>query len=531
MSSPFPPGMFSKPTIWVAFLLMVYLINGVILIPQSSLTYDEMDHWSYGKRILKRQPQRIFPFDDASTMPVTGLNAIPRAAEQLVNPELKKTDAGFSDILHGRYVTLFICLITGLLVYSWSRELFGDQGALFSLALFIFSPNLLAHETLLTTDAYAALFTLATFYSGWRYLIKKGWGRFSLFSLCLALSQVVKPSLIHLILMVGIASLILMFKQGTWSMDWKSRGLRLGWLVLILLAVVNLAFFFQGTGHSLQSYTFHSDAFLRLQGEFWGRIPLPLPAPYMEGIDLTMYMNQLGAGHPDVSGPNYLLGETRVGSGFWYYYLVCFFFKTPLSVLVMLLGLPVLMWRRKAGGLVKNTLLFLGLAILYFLLVFGFTNRTQVGIRHVLMVYPLMFVALGAWTAMVPDSLSKRVAAGLWILYTLFTFYKFYPNQIAYHNESVARDKVYKVMAGSNIDFGQSAYRLADFLQKNPEYRVPDTVPRPGRYIQGVDAYLGLMDKYRIPWLNDHFQPVGEFDHGFLLFEVTEADLRKKGLR
>ena len=35
-------------------LFAVYLFNGLIAIPRNSVTYDEMDHWSYGKRILMR---------------------------------------------------------------------------------------------------------------------------------------------------------------------------------------------------------------------------------------------------------------------------------------------------------------------------------------------------------------------------------------------------------------------------------------------------------------------------------------------
>jgi hypothetical protein len=66
----------------VVGLFVVYLINGFISIPRNSVTYDEMDHWSYGKRILMRKTDKVFPFDDASAMPISGVNAIPRAFQQ-----------------------------------------------------------------------------------------------------------------------------------------------------------------------------------------------------------------------------------------------------------------------------------------------------------------------------------------------------------------------------------------------------------------------------------------------------------------
>ncbi|MDX1955838.1 MAG: hypothetical protein SFU20_09920, partial [Chitinophagaceae bacterium] len=239
----------------------------------------------------------------------------------------------------------------------------------------------------------------------------------------------------------------------------------------------------------------------------------------------------LGAGHPEVSGPNYLLGETRTGNGFWHYYFISFIFKTPLSVLLLLLGLPVVLWKMPATKKEKWTILLLLTLSFYFLLVFGLTNRSQVGIRHVLMVYPLLYVVLGYWGKAVSAFKWKGLLLIGFLLYTGFTYYRFYPNLIAYHNELVADKRVYTIMASSNVDFGQSAFRLQKFLTNNPEYRIPDSIPQPGKYIQGVDAYLGLMDKYKIDWLNDHFKPVGQFDHSFLLFEVTEAELRQKGIR
>ena len=81
-------------------LFAVYFINGIVLINHNSVTRDETDHLSYGLRMLKGQPKKINPYDDGSTMPISALNALPRAAEQLLYPELEKTDGGFSDAIH-----------------------------------------------------------------------------------------------------------------------------------------------------------------------------------------------------------------------------------------------------------------------------------------------------------------------------------------------------------------------------------------------------------------------------------------------
>ena len=310
-------------------LIAVYFVNGIIIIQQNSIVYDEMDHWSYGKRILKRQPEKIYTYDDASAMPVSAVNAIPRAVEQLLKPDLSKTDGGFSDIMHGRYVTLLVCLLTGLFIYRWSRELFGEGGGTLSLFLFVFCPNLNAHATLLTTDAYGALFTLVTFYYFRKFLENSGWKYFILFSLCLGLSQLVKQSLTHLFIIFLLLSLIILIKRKTIFAGWRRNLLRCIVLTAIVVFMINTGFLFNSSGKSLNQYEFVSKSFNSLQSSlsFIGTIPIPFPSPYIQGLDYSVQMDEIGPGDPRTSGQVYILGEKRKGAGFWYYYFVLLLFK------------------------------------------------------------------------------------------------------------------------------------------------------------------------------------------------------------
>ncbi len=245
-------------------LFILYLVNGFIAISRNSVTHDEMNHWSYGKRILKLQPEKIYPYADGSAMPVTALNALPRAVEQVLNPKLMKTDGGFSDIMHGRYVTLFICLLTGVLIYKWSKELFGTTAALFSLFLFVFSPNLNAHAGLLTTDAYAALITLATTYFFVRFVDQSGWKNFLAFSFCLGIAQVTKYTLLHLVPIFFVVSLVILFRRKTLITHWKMNLKRAAALLVIVLAIVNAAYLFKGTGGNIRNFVPYRRVFARL---------------------------------------------------------------------------------------------------------------------------------------------------------------------------------------------------------------------------------------------------------------------------
>src|SRR5678815_467425 len=135
---------------FVALLLLVYVINGLIYIPRQSITFDEGDHYNYAVRFVKGHPEKIRPFDDASAMPISALNTLPRIVQQLVQPGFHRNDDGSSDIINGRYVTLMVSTLIGLYVYLWARNLYGRSAALFSLFLFVFCPNVAAHASLVT---------------------------------------------------------------------------------------------------------------------------------------------------------------------------------------------------------------------------------------------------------------------------------------------------------------------------------------------------------------------------------------------
>ena len=507
---------------FVLSLFAVYLINGLIAIPKNSVTYDEMDHWSYGKRILMRKTDKVFQYDDASAMPISGVNAIPRAIQQLRNPGLLKTDGGFSDIMNGRYVTLFVCLLTGMFIYSWSKQLFGEKGGLLSLFLFVFCPNLNGHGILLTTDAYTALFTVATAYYYWKFIKRSGWKYFLAFSISLGLAQIVKYSMIHLYVFLAIISLLVLIKRKTIFTGFGRNLVRLIVLKVIILFIINLGFLFNHPGKSLDEFKMTSRSFMNLQRSFIGSIPLPVPEPYILGLDQTTYMNELGAGDPNVSDANYLLGEKRTGTGFWYYYLVVFIFKTPLIALLLLIAAIIFLFRRKEKQGHPSTMLFLLGFIFYFILVLGFQNNVQIGLRHALMVYPLLYVLCGFVAQL--NFFQKRIKllTSVLIIYSLATFYYFYPNLISYSNEFIPIKKdAYKIMADSNIDFGQGWYALEKYLKSHPDVQIVRETPpgKEGKFVIGVNDYLDLKGDHKYSWIYS-IKPDEQINHCFLLIRT-----------
>lgn len=527
-------GFFSKNKyhLLVGLLLLVYLVNGLFYIPQQSLTADEADHLSYAMRFVKGHPEKIKPFDDASTMPVSALNTIPRVAEQLLHPGLQKSDWGLSDVMMGRYVTLLISLLIGLYVYRWSKDLFGAKAGLCSLVLFVFCPNIAAHAGLLTTDVYSALFTIIPLYHFRKYANNRKLKELVLFSLTIAVAQLCKQSLTFLYPVVLLLSLVLLLRDRKSGQVIRVKMILRNFFLfaLIQLVVINAGFYFKGSGTAFGDYHFRSRFFTGLQNKFSfaAAIPLPMPTPYLEGLDCTKTIDEMGPGHPESSGYVYLLGETKANQGFWNYYFVVLFFKMPVPLLLALLGsLFIFFTNRKKYG--NWNMLVLVWPVVFYLVYFNFFYNSQVGLRHILMIFPLLFVMAGLFFQQLSER--RELLAYVLLIYSAATFYFYYPHLIPYTNEFMLNKKMaYRVMADSNLDYKQSEGRLQQWLDAKKGVYAPET-PQAGTFIISVNDLTGVVETKNYKWLFDNFKPTAHLAFCYLIFEISEQDLHAKHLR
>ncbi|MGC4036025.1 MAG: glycosyltransferase family 39 protein [Chitinophagaceae bacterium] len=505
-----------KHIVLIGLLFLVYIINGIIAIPKLSITFDEGDHLNYGTRIVRGHSEKIRPFDDASTMPISALNTIPRIVEQLINPSLRKTDSGISDLYAGRYITLFFSVFIGLFILKWSREMYGPVAGLFSLFLFVFCPDLAGHSLLVTTDSFCALLALTTTYYFWRLTQHGSWKNVFLFSSSLAVAQLTKQSLTHLLIIFSFLSIVYIFLKRKSIFKQKFFYLKIFISVLILLFIINLGFLFKGTGASLSYYQFHSNLFIRFGGLFqpFYHIPLPFPTPYIEGLDMVKHMDEMGLGRSETAGYSYLFGNYSA-DGFWYYYFVVIFFKTPLSILFCSFIFS-LFWLRKKQTRFSGEFILL-FVIGYLLLYFNFFYNNQVGVRYVLMLFPLWIVLLGRTAEWVFSHKMVAVSIGL---YTLATFYYYFPNVLAYSNEFlIPKRYVYKVMSNTNENYGQSEFFISSYLSAHPEVKRAPLNYQTGKFVISVSEYLDLYKTGDFTWLRK-YEPIGQVSHSYLLFEI-----------
>jgi len=113
----------------IVITLVIYSAIQIYCINQLSINYDEGSFASYGASLLKFQREKdVMRYE--SKLPVTALNMIPRAIEQVLHPNLKRDWPGSTvDIIRGRYISLFVSLLLGILIFQWSKQLYNEKTA------------------------------------------------------------------------------------------------------------------------------------------------------------------------------------------------------------------------------------------------------------------------------------------------------------------------------------------------------------------------------------------------------------------
>jgi 4-amino-4-deoxy-L-arabinose transferase-like glycosyltransferase len=518
---------------WLVALLLVTMATlEVASLRHLTVTYDEPRHFLYGQNILHLDSNR---FDD-SKMPVSALNALPSAvAAHLAPAALARWLARLET---GRYVTIAFSLVVGLCVFAWARARAGDAAGLLALTLYAFDPNMLAHGQLVTTDVYAAGSIAMALFAFWRLLQTGGWWWTTVTGLALGLALLAKYTALALLPLFVVIAVVVKggglwrhLRAGDTRLAWQDLAPALGRAIVIgalSLAAVNAGFLFNRTGTPLAGYTLRSRPFQSFQRRHpqLSRVPLPVPYPYLEGLDWVIQRERTGEGYGNI----YLLGETRTGQGFAGYYLVATLFKLPLGTLALLAAAAI----GYVGRIRRRDATRLDLVILipaaFFTIYFNFFYRAQIGIRYFLVVFPLLYVWAGDLVRNGrPRSRRTNVGLATALVATIVSVASYYPHFLPYFNELIGRrTNAYRVLADSNLDWRQHVWYFEQYVAAHPEAVVEPERPTAGTILVGVNVLTGVAgDPERFRWLREHFTPVGHIAHAVLIYEVSETALRQ----
>ncbi len=482
-------------------------------VQQDDLTIDEQDHYNYGVQVLKgnsQKPQTGFDFN--TTMPVSALNAFPRAVHQVIEPSLKKSDYGVSDTRAGRYITIFFSLLLLGYIFAFARQLGGSIAGNIAVFIAAVDPNLLAHGRLVTTDMYSALAFTATLYHLYCWIYQQQKKHFYYWCAAIAIAQCCK---INAILLYPISLIILLERAYTLRGQFKKKSIGAGIGIFIAgqILIINACYFFEGFGTSLHAYTFKSAFFSGWKETVLGSIPLPLPTAFVQTFDLTQFERETFTG----TAQNYLLGELRYKEGFWNYYLICFMVKTPL---LLQLGMgAVFGWALWKKAISARIVFFLGIPTLITLLLLS-RSDVQNGYRYLLPVLVLLLIFIG----MLLGKWGQKLRPSHWtILAVIYAFPLILQanNYIAYTSEWLwPKRSAWKYVADSNLNWGQKDKQIRHYLKQHPEIIVEPAAPVRGKVMVDVNQYTGIIETEKYKWLRENYRPVAVVEGCFLLFDI-----------
>jgi hypothetical protein len=530
-----------------ALLAALLLIHATSL-RHKELTTDEPLHYAYGYRVLHGTPRRSNVLD-SSTMPFSSLHAMTSGNLAML---ARAADIPFQNswngqIKRGRYATIILSLLLALYVLQWSYELYGRNGALLSLGIYVFDPNLLAHGELVTADLPAALMTTMALYHFWHFLKFGGKKRAFFSAATLGLSQLAKYSCVYLYPIFLVIAAIYRWSApavaGAVTPSWHrlTGGLRrcllaMAFFAAVSILMINLGFGFNGIGTPLTGYTLKDPVFKRLQEmPIVGHLPLPLPVPYVQGLDLVKFEERMGQGWGNI----YMAGTLRVNRhdgklrGFPGYYFYAAFFKVPIATqLIFLVALVGYFSRRSQQAVwgLRREEVFLLIPILIYWVYFNFFFSAQIGIRHVLPVFALATIFCGRFLAP-PESKLRQYTAVILAVWVAVSTFSYYPQFISYFNEFVPDRKLaYRYLADSNLDWRGDQWYLIEYIRRHPGVIVDPRKPQAGRIVVPVNALVGVNrnpEEYR--WLREHFTPVDHIAYSFLVYDVPKEMLPRGG--
>lgn len=511
MADPAPPNLVAPASkarprqtwalaVAVAALLAVHFALAVGSKRHESTTSDELVHLTSGLSYWQNHDYRLQPENGVLPQRWAALPAWLAGAKfpQLENNEYWRTSDAwvvghqffyetgedhFPRLMAGRAMIALFSVATGLLVFVWSRRLFGPAGALVSLWFFAFSPSFLAHGALVTSDVCMAFFFLAAAGAWWRHLHDGRARTWWLSAVVLGLAFVAKYTAVLLIPMMAVMAIAralaaepLVF--GRWTFATPAR--KFGAAVLsalghgVVVAVVIWAcygFRYSAFNPALPPADHFIAPWPRIESDIGAAGPIIhaaaaahlLPEAFLYGFAYVLETTKARAA--------FLNGEYSV-TGWPSFFPWAFLLKTTVPLLLAS-TLSVIAAARRAqagasfrGGLYRATPLIVLFAVYW---AFSLTSHLNIGHRHILPTYPVLFIGVGI--------LGARLTSRRWVTaatlsallgWQAVSAARIAPHYLAYFNELAGGpDEGYRHFADSSLDWGQDLPGLKSWLDEH----------------------------------------------------------------
>ena len=376
----------------------------------------------------------------------------------------------------GRLPVVALACALAAAVFFWSRRLFGPPAGALALLLCVLSPDVLAHGHLVTTDLGLSLFFFLSVVAFERLSERATRGGLLLAGLALGAAFATKFSApILLPVLVALAVVVVVAREPMVSVlsgrarTIESRAARATHAAAMLAVAGLIAFVGLWASYGFRG-ALSPDPAVRAAG----RAPLAAPglgtfaASAARAADLGLLPEDY------VRGLLFVLEHSEARSTFLlgqlsdhpspYFFPVAFALKTPLPLVVLLVlaafATPRLSWRTAA---------FLWVPVVLYL-AFTFTRGLQIGHRHLLPIYPFLFVAAGRAAALAGRARVVVLALAAWYAVGTLAVHPYY---LAYFNELAGGPRNgYKRLVDSSLDWGQDLKGLRAWMDARGVARI-----------------------------------------------------------
>ncbi|HVT72654.1 MAG TPA: glycosyltransferase family 39 protein [Lacunisphaera sp.] len=428
----------------------------------------------------------------------------------------------------------------GAFIFVVARRWHGDAGGLVALGFYVFYPDFLAHSALATSDVAGALgLTLAT-WCFWQHLARRDFRSGAVAGLCSGLALVAKFNGLLIApvyaLLVAIDSALCADRGRRLARFGRNLGLVAAQAAAALLVVwAFYSFRYAARAPDLppvDRFAWSWDQMIQLAGAKGSVLVFAadwhlLPQAWLYGLANVL------AG--EAARPSFFAGEYSL-HGWWQFFPTLFLVKAPVGMLAaLLLALAAGWFRLRAAARGAARAAFLRSAPLVVLAVVvalsALTSHLNIGHRHILALYPPLFIALGGLAAIGRRWQHATLAL---LLASAVESAAARPDYLAFFNVAAGGpDRAYRLVVDSSLDWGQALPALHTWLDRHrqgdepvylsyfgsawpPHYGVNPThflpgvniaVPpfhpyayEPGLYCLSATSLAEVYSDYRGPW-------------------------------
>ncbi|MBD3244522.1 MAG: phospholipid carrier-dependent glycosyltransferase [Candidatus Moranbacteria bacterium] len=488
-------------------------------------------------------------------------------------------------IFWGRIPIVILTLLAAWIIFLWTARIFSSKIAgLLSMALFVFSPNIIAHGRFITTDMGVAAFSVFALYSWWSFLKnpnKKNFIIAALLQAALHLAKFSSPLFMPVLLLMTIFSII--FDKKDWNLKKRIKIFLGGFVFATLIAGLIIGAWYQifmfkmplEVQQDLIQASIADDHFnnagLATKLTELSRISFLRPfVQYMLGFFMV-------AAHASYGHTTYFLGE--VGQNWPHYYFVAYLLKEPIAsqiilYLAIILSIASIVKflklnknNSKRKGLILEFLKKYNILVAFACLIGGFffigmRAKLQLGIRYIVPIFPYLYILISAITVLgvkylFKEQLKQKTKKFFIVAFFVFLFFWLFviniltfPAYLAYFNEYIGGSaQGWRYMIDSNLDWGQDLKRLKFFMKENNIKSIKvdyfgggdldyylgkdnytlwgyDKGPTKGWIAISVNAIqwnsANKGDKMSYHWLTDNYEPVKKIGNSIFVYHIKE---------